>query len=151
MASAEMPQMYSSARASTAYVLPDAAQGLVGAGGGGGDIRELARRMAMPAVNNVQPTQPKKDAPMNRIVQIYIADTYDSIPLDKRILYEGKPFFTDLTDNELFFTIDVNGILSKHNEYRVTVRDKKVKDRTEMLEPARVRDIKMVVVTVVNL
>lgn len=88
---------------------------------------------------------------MNRIVQIYIADTYDSIPLDKRILYEGKPFFTDLTDNELFFTIDVNGILSKHNEYRVTVRDKKVKDRTEMLEPARVRDIKMVVVTVVNL
>lgn len=88
---------------------------------------------------------------MNRIVQIYIADTYDSIPLDKRLLYEGKPFFTDLTDQELFFTLDVNGILTKHNEYRTTVRDKRVKDREEMLEPARVRDLKMVVVTVVAL
>lgn len=87
----------------------------------------------------------------NRIVQIYIADTYDSIPLDKRLIYEGKSFFTDLTDQELFFALDVNGILTAHNEYRVTVRDKKIKDRVEMLEPARVRDLKMVVVTVVTL
>lgn len=92
---------------------------------------------------------------MNRIVQIYIADTYDSIPLDKRLLYEGKPFFTDLTDQELFFTLDVNGILTKHNEYRVTVLDKRMLGRPDLagtkLEPARVRDLKMVVVTVVTL
>lgn len=153
MANAEMPQMYASARASTTYV-SDGGTGLVGAGGGG-DIRELTRGMAMSvAAPNTKAPQ-AKDTHMNRIVQIYIADTYDSIPLDKRLLYEGKPFFTDLTDQELFFTLDVNGILKKHNEYRVTVLDKRMLGRPDLagtkLEPARVRDLKMVVVTVVTL
>lgn len=152
MANAEMPQMYASARASSAYV-PDGGAGLVGAGGGG-DIRELTRRMAMPAAPIAKAPQ-AEDTHMNRIVQIYIADTYDSIPLDKRLLYTGEPFFTDLTDQELFFTLDVNGILKKHNEYRVTVLDKRVLGRPDLagtkLEPARVRDLKMVVVTVVTL
>lgn len=151
----EMPQMYSSTRASTAYELPDAAMAKGGVGiavGTAGNIAE-PRRMTQP-IWNAQPSPPPvKDTHMtaNRIVQIYIADTYDSIPLDKRLIYEGKSFFTDLTDQELFFALDVNGILTAHNEYRVTVRDKKIKDRVEMLEPARVRDLKMVVVTVVTL
>lgn len=149
----EMPQMYSSTRASTAYELPDAAMAKGGVGIAVSNVAE-ARRMTQP-IWEAQPSPPPpvKDTLMtaNRIVQIYIADTYDSIPLDKRLIYEGKSFFTDLTDQELFFALDVNGILTAHNEYRVTVRDKKIKDRVEMLEPARVRDLKMVVVTVVTL
>ena len=85
-----------------------------------------------------------------RLVQVFIADTNDSLPLDDRILYRGEPKVTDLDDNELFFELDIRDILAKHNAKRVMVRNKKVKDREELLEPARVRDLKMTVVTIAS-
>lgn len=83
-----------------------------------------------------------------RIVQVFIADPNDSLALADRIIYSGTPAPTDLDDNELFFDIDIKSLLATHNAKRVTVQDKTVKDRVQMLEPARIRDLKMQVVTI---
>lgn len=83
-----------------------------------------------------------------RLVQVFIADPNDNVPLDQSVIYTGEQKLTDSTDQELFFEVDIRGILEKHNEKRVKLVDKKVKERTEHLEPARVRDLKMVVVTI---
>lgn len=82
-----------------------------------------------------------------RLVQVFIADPNDNIPLEQCLLYKGEQKLTDLTDQELFFEVDIKSILAAHNEKRVNMIDKKIKERTEHLEPARVRDLKMVVAT----
>ena len=83
-----------------------------------------------------------------RLVQVFIADPNENVPLEQSLLYRGAQKLTDATDQELYFEIDIKDILAKHNEARVKVVDKKVKERTEYLEPARVRDLKMVVTTI---
>lgn len=87
-----------------------------------------------------------------RIVQVFIADPNDNVPLEKSILHQDeKPHLTDLTDQELFFEIDIKNALDKHNEYRVTLTDKeasKGKNNDVKLEKAKIRDLKMTVVTV---
>jgi hypothetical protein len=89
--------------------------------------------------------------PARRVVQVFIADPNENISLDDCLLFKGIEKVTDATDQELFFELDIKALLEIHNEKRVTIVDKKVKDRTEFLEPAKVRDLKMVVVTVANL
>lgn len=86
-----------------------------------------------------------------RIVQVFIADPNENIPLEDCLLFKGAERLTDATDQELFFELDIKNILEIHNAKRIKVVDKKVKDRTEYLEPAKVRDLKMVVVTVASL
>lgn len=86
-----------------------------------------------------------------RVVQVFIADPNENLSLDDCLLFKGEEKLTDATDQELFFELDIKDMLEKHNAKRVTVIDKKVKDRTEYLEPAKVRDLKMVVVTVASL
>ena len=83
-----------------------------------------------------------------RLVQVFIADPNENIPLADSLLYSGEQKLTDATDQELFFEIDIKDILAKHNEKRVKIVDKKIKERTEYLEPAKIRDLKMVVVNV---
>lgn len=88
-----------------------------------------------------------------RIVQVFIADPNENIPLEKSLLYQDeKPFLTDLTDQELFYEIDIKSVLDQHNAYRVTVKDKEAsgKDNAVMLEKAKIRDLKMTVVTVAS-
>lgn len=87
---------------------------------------------------------------MRRIVKVYIVDPNENVPLDDALLYEGKEQMTDLTDQELFFEIDIKGILEKHNEKRIKLINKLVKDRTEYLEAVKIRDLKMIVVAVAN-
>lgn len=83
-----------------------------------------------------------------RLVQIFIADPNENVPVDQCLLYTGEQKLTDATDQELFFEIDIKSILEKHNAARVKIVDKKVKERTEYLEAVKIRDLKMVVVTV---
>lgn len=85
-----------------------------------------------------------------RLVKVVIIDPNDNVPLEDCVLYSGSEKLTDATDQELFFEIDIKGILDKHNEKRTTLIDKKVKERTEHLEPAKIRDLKMVVVNVAS-
>lgn len=90
----------------------------------------------------------KDDVMALRYVQVLIADTDENLPLDRRVIYKGDQKITDLTDQELFFEIDIKTILDSHNSYRTSVINKKVKERTEMLEPVKIRDLKMVVTTI---
>ncbi|KRQ94953.1 hypothetical protein CQ12_38095, partial [Bradyrhizobium jicamae] len=83
-----------------------------------------------------------------RLVKVVIVDPNENIPLDDCVLYSGDEKLTDSTDQELFFEIDIKGILEAHNDKRVKVIDKRVKERTEHLEPAKIRDLKMVVVNI---
>lgn len=103
-------------------------------------------------VNKTLSTIAKEKAavPSRRIVQVYIADPSEAVPLADSILYTGEQKMTDLTDQELFFEIDIRAILAAHNAKRAKIVNKAIKDRTEYLEPAKVRDLKMVVVTVAS-
>lgn len=83
-----------------------------------------------------------------RLVQVFIADPDEDVPLDQCLLYSGEQKLTDLTDQELFFEVDVKSILDAHNQKRTKIVNKSVKERTELLEAARVRDLKMTVVTI---
>jgi len=112
---------------------------------------EEARRLTYASGKVTQSTTkvPIKEVKMNtrRIVQIYVADPDDQVPLDKALLYKGDPFLTDLTDQELWYGIGLPDLLKTHNDYRITVVNKKVKERTENLETIRIKDLSMLVVT----
>jgi hypothetical protein len=83
-----------------------------------------------------------------RLVRVVIVDPNENLSLADRLVYSGDEKFTDLTDQELFFELDIKSMLASHNEKRVKAVDKSVKERTQYLEPARVRDLKMVVVNI---
>jgi hypothetical protein len=97
-----------------------------------------------------QPKEVKMADPKRRLVKVVIVDPDDKVPLDKCILYSGEEKLTDLTDQELFFEIEIKTILDKHNAERIKIIDKTVKERKEHLEPVKVRDLRMVVVTVAS-
>lgn len=88
--------------------------------------------------------------PARRMVQVIVVDPNENITLEDCCLYQGTPKMTDATDQELFFELDIKQMLASHNEKRTKVVDKKVKDRVEYLEPAKVRDLKMVVVNIAS-
>lgn len=81
-----------------------------------------------------------------RIVQVFICDPTEEVPLDKALLFRGDQKFTDLTDQELFFEVDIKTIIDSHNAFRATVL-RKGSDK-KFLDPIRIRDLKMVVVNV---
>lgn len=151
----DMPSMTSSAYGSDTRVFGLNAAGnlAIGAVGGlvGGDNQKaLYAAMKHQANFPVEQMQQPKEPPMasRRLVKVVIVDPNENVPLDDCVLYSGEEKLTDATDQELFFEIDIKGILEAHNAKRVTVVDKKVKERTEYLEPAKIRDLKMVVVNV---
>jgi hypothetical protein len=155
---AETPTMLAMNYASRAYAGDGSAWQGVGAAGNL-DLRRFSAGKPVD-LNNLNKLleqaanqeQAKGLAPManqnqRRLVQVFIADPNDNIPVDQCLLYSGEQKLTDLTDQELFFEIDIKSLLAAHNEKRVKIVDKTVKERTEYLEAARVRDLKMVVAT----
>jgi hypothetical protein len=157
----DMPSMTSSAYGSNTAVFGLANNGLVPtfagiAQGGLGNLRGQ-NFMNQPPTGAAQPPivpnmpKPKKELPVmtaRRLVQVFIADPDENVPLDQSMLYSGEQKLTDATDQELFFEIDIKSALEKHNADRIKIINKKVKERTEYLEPAKIRDLKMVVVNV---
>lgn len=86
-----------------------------------------------------------------RIVQVFIADPNDNVPLDKSVLYTGSQKLTDLTDAELYFEIPINDLLKAHNEMRVKQLDKEASKRSGkdiFMDPVKIRELKMVVITI---
>jgi hypothetical protein len=144
---ANMPTMASASHAHSTYSADALFANALAVGKPLGGI--LPPGQALNAINQFQ--QEKKPMTTRRVVQVFVADPNDNIPLDDCLLFKGEEKLTDATDQELFFELDIKDLLEKHNEKRIKVIDKKVKDRTEYLEPAKVRDLKMVVVTVANL
>lgn len=169
MATGDYPAMASSNYASTTYGLGDLNQGAVFNAGttavspffnqgnfGAQPLHALARtvseRRLSPHPTTTNEAAEEAGAMANqskrRLVQVLIVDPNENIPLEQCLLYRGEQKLTDATDQELFFELDIKDILAKHNEARIKIVDKKVKERTEYLEPAKIRDLKMVVVTV---
>lgn len=90
-------------------------------------------------------------SPTRRIVQVFIADPNENVPLEESVLFKGDQKLTDLTDTELFFEVPMAETLKTHNEKRVRFLDKEASKRAGkdiFLEPVKIRDLKMVVVTV---
>ena len=87
----------------------------------------------------------EKELSKLRIVSIYIVDADENIDREKAILFKEKEMLTDLTDQELFFEIDLKSILAKHNKYRKTVDFK-----DEKLKAITYKDLKMNVVTIAS-
>lgn len=115
-----------------------------------GQGQSLARELF-----NRQPIQNKTEIIMpntnRRIVQVFIADPNDNVPLEKSVLYTGEQKLTDLNDTELFFEVPIQDLLKQHNAERVKFIDKEASKRAGkdiFLDPVKIRDLKMVVVTV---
>jgi len=85
-----------------------------------------------------------------RLVRVFVVDPDDRIDIEQSLLYDSKEILTDQDDQELFFEIEIKELITKHNAYRAEVVDKEVKDRTEYLEPVRIRELKMMVVTLAD-
>jgi hypothetical protein len=146
----EMPTIASGTYTSSAVNLLGAAGGYAGAIGEAVQNAPWVQNVFQSAQSPTVHKQEKRKMATRRLVQVFIADPNENIPLDASLLYTGEQKLTDATDQELFFEIDIKGLLEKHNEKRTKIIDKKVKDRTEYLEPAKIRDLKMVVVAIAN-
>jgi hypothetical protein len=149
-----LPQMASAAYSSTTYdgmgnqglgLYQPAINtaGLVGLQQGSVNTQIIRAMNQQPAKVEEKMTEQKR-----RLVKVIIIDPDDRVPLDKCVLHSGSEKLTDLTDQELFFEIDIKTILDAHNTTRVSIVDKTIKERREHLEPVKVRDLRMVVVTV---
>lgn len=92
-----------------------------------------------------------KENSNRRIVQVFIADPNENVPLDRSVLYTGEQKLTDLNDTELFFEVPIKELLDTHNAFRVTCADREASKRAGkdiLLDPVKIRDLRMVVVTV---
>lgn len=96
-------------------------------------------------------TQAFKEAIKNvakaRVIQVFIADNDCNIEVAKRLLYKGEQLFTDLSDQDLFYDIEIKALITKHNEYRATVLNESKSTATEkvFLKPIKVSELSMVV------
>lgn len=144
MVTTELPTLYQTAHTHHAYGL-----GLVPVTSNERSL-ELGAKIVAERTRQQKKQETKMAEPTLRVVQVFIADPNDNLPLKDRLIYQGEPQVTDLTDQELFYEIDIKALLDKHNEKRVATVNKKVKERTEHLDPARIRDLVMTVVTVAS-
>ena len=130
-------------------------QKLFGMQNAGMNIGQQAPEMlrALAAGVAAKPNFPQKAIPAMRIVKVIIADTDENLPLDRRVIYTGPEHVTDLTDQELFYEIPIAELLAAHNKLRVETFNTRATvklQRDVVLEPIRIRDLKMVVVTVAS-
>ena len=86
-----------------------------------------------------------------RIVQVFIADPNENVPLDQAVLYKGEQKLTDCTDAELFFELNIGPLLAEHNAKRVKWPDKELTHKVGkdiFLEPVKIRELAMRVVEI---
>lgn len=156
---ADMPQMIASQYGTATTGGMVGFTGLAGCDGIEETTTELRRAHAIQQdarlfsfFQNVQPST-KHTQPMSqrRIVQVFIADAEPSVPLEHALLHKTEPAFSDSTDQELYFEIPVAELLKAHNEKRKKWLDKdatRKAGKDVFLEPVKIRDLKMVVVTI---
>jgi len=101
-------------------------------------------------INNVINKKGKKMAD-RRLVKVLVVDPDPKLDVELAVLVNTPEKITDLDDQELFFELDIKHILDNHNDVRTTFIDKKASKKsgeTEYLEPIRIRDLKMLVITI---
>jgi len=93
------------------------------------------------------------DMPTRRLVRVIIVDPDEAVNVEDATLHDSGEIMTDLTDQELFFEIEINSLLTAHNTKREATLDKKRSDqfgKEMMLEPVRISDLAMSVVTIAS-
>ena len=94
--------------------------------------------------------KPKEEGELTtRLVKVFIADPDARVPLESRLLYRGEETLTDGSDQDLFYDLDIKGLLGKHNELRKGIVDKKAsegRDKPVYLEPIKASGLRMQVV-----
>lgn len=113
----------------------------------------VLRRIRQKTITTTDTDTMPNQSTTRRLIQVFIADPDPNVPLDRALLYKGELKFTDSTDQELYFEVPIVDLLAKHNAERLKWPDKEASKRAGkdvMLEPARVRDLRMVVVTVAS-
>jgi hypothetical protein len=85
-----------------------------------------------------------------RVVRVFLVDPDERVPLEQRVLHRTDEMTTDSTDQELFFGIPVQQLLSTHNALRATIKwkDEGSKADAEPLKEIRIRDLVMSVTTI---
>lgn len=87
-----------------------------------------------------------------RVVRVFLVDPDERVPVDKRVLHRSDEMTTDMTDQELFFSIPVNDLLASHNKTRGSVEwEEKTSEGAKSkigLKDVRIRDLIMSVTTV---
>lgn len=54
-------------------------------------------------------------------VSVLVIDTDARVPLEKRVLMEKEPFWSEDNNEDLFYGINLGDLLAEHNKYRETV------------------------------
>jgi|Cruoilmetagenom7_1024161.scaffolds.fasta_scaffold03732_19 hypothetical protein len=111
----------------------------------GADVFEYLDQKINQAVAD-DPIHEDEDMSGKRMVRVLIVDPDTQVPVYKSVLHDSKEILTDLTDEELFFEVDLKSAVTRHNVYRGTLKDKDG-EAGDMLEAIRIRDLKMLVVT----
>lgn len=148
----ETPTITSSAYSSSTTAGADFLRGLVE-----GNSTATGQRFSAAVFAGNAPLQAQKVLKENpvslRLVKVVIADTNENLALADRILHKGEEIATDLTDQELYFDLDLKEMLKQHNSLRARTLDKKASEKAGkdvFLEPVRIRDLKMSVVTIAS-
>lgn len=152
----EFPQMTASSYTSNAVAPDEMVRRLMAQQNAQKDAAAKAQNIGMmgaaAALGGLAANIAKQEKHMTaRIVKVFMADPDENIPLEKRVLYTGDEKLTDSTDQELFFEIPIAELLAKHNDLRRSTVDRKATAKLGKdvhLEPIRIRDLRMVVVTV---
>ncbi len=148
----ETPQLSSSYAYVTATNTANISQSLINPFQAQANVLDLAQNSSF---NNAykEETKTSEKLPMSkgRIVRVFIVDQNENIPLTKCFIHNSEELLTELEDKELFFDLNIKEKLETYNQYRITVRDKKLSEKMGkdvMLEPVRIKDLNMLVVTI---
>ncbi len=89
-----------------------------------------------------------------RLVRVMIVDPETNVSLTDCVLYSEPEKLTDMTNQELFYAIqNFQDIVNVYNKKRVKMLDKEASKkygRDIYLEPVKIRNLKMVVITVAS-
>lgn len=104
-------------------------------------------------ITNIISKEPIVTEQKRRLVQMFIVDPDRNLDVKDCVLHQTDPQLTDLTDQELFYELEIKSLLKKHNELRAKTLDKKrseAKDKDVYLEAIRIKDLRMIVQTLVE-
>ena len=79
-----------------------------------------------------------------RFVRVLIVDPDERVLAENALLYVGKPYLTDMTDEEIFLALDVGTMIAKYNAIRETTPDEeetRKRGKDVYLPPIKIRDL----------
>src|SRR5579864_799685 len=90
------------------------------------DVRSVRTRRLLNQIRQNEEV-PMATVTKRRLVQVFIADPNEHVPLGDSLLYSGSQKLTDATDQELFFELEIKSLLDQHNIKRVNMVNKSIK------------------------